>query len=185
MTKDVTTLITQTLHQWRYGNQSAKLDLDNLLLQELHRLAQVYMARENPAHTLQATALVNEAFLRLAQVDVDWQDKKHFMVVAAKTMRRILVDHAKRKNAQKRMSLEGQMTFDEASLPHHQATEELIVLDDLLDKLTTFDERAGNMLELSIFGGLTHPEVADVTGFSLSTVEREIRVAQAWLRGQP
>ncbi|WDE08726.1 sigma-70 family RNA polymerase sigma factor [Thalassomonas viridans] len=185
MTKDVTTLLTQTLHQWKYGNQAAKLDLDNLLVQELHRLAQVYMARENPSHTLQATALVNEVFLRLAHVDVDWQDKKHFIVIASKTMRRILVDHAKRKNAQKRMSLQDKMTFDENSLPHHQATEELIVLNDLLDKLTAFDERACNMLELSIFGGLTHPEVADVTGFSLSTVEREIRVAQAWLRGQP
>ncbi|WP_281558040.1 ECF-type sigma factor [Thalassomonas sp. RHCl1] len=184
MTQDVTTLITQTLHHWRYGNQAAKLELDDLIVQELHRLARAYMARENTSHTLQATALVNEVFLRLAQVDVDWQDKKHFMAIAAKTMRRILVDHAKRKNAQKRVSLQDQMTFDEDSLPHHQATEELIVLDDLLHKLTAFDERACNMLELSIFGGLTHPEVADVTGLSLSTVEREIRVAQAWLRCQ-
>lgn len=184
MTKDVNTLITQTIHQWKHGQQGAKLELDNLLVHELNRLARMYMARENPSHTLQATALVNEVFLRLAQVDADWQDKKHFMAVASKTMRRILVDHAKGKCAQKRMSLQGLMTFDEDALPHHQATEELIVLDDLLLKLTVFDQRASNMLELSIFGGLTHPEVADVTGLSLSTVEREIRVAQAWLRAQ-
>ena len=177
-----TSVMTQAFNNWKLGNDSAKLDIDQTLMQELHRLAYEYMRRENAAHTLQATALVNEAFIRLADVDVNWQDKKHFMSVASKTMRRILVDHAKNKNAIKRKTNKERVTFEEGVVPYYQATEDLIVLDDLLEKLAQFDDRASLMLELSLFGGLTHPEIADVTEYSLATVEREMRVARAWLK---
>ncbi|MCO7223144.1 ECF-type sigma factor [Pleionea sp. CnH1-48] len=184
MTFDSAVILTQALSEWRQGNVSTKNELDTTLINELHRLARDYMRRENAGHTLQATALVNEAFLRLAETDIDWHDKKHFMAVASKTMRRILVDHAKSKNSHKRRMNKESVTFDDEVIPYHQAMDELIMLDDMLVKLSTFDERASAMLELSLFGGLTHPEIADVTDVSIATVERDIRAARAWLKSQ-
>lgn len=188
MQGDMNLVVTQAFNEWRGGDPStkmgAKMSLDATLVGELNRLAREHMRRENSSHTLQATALVNEAFIRLVDVDVDWQDKRHFMAVASRTMRRILVDHAKAKNSHKRRANKESVTFEDAVIPHHENVEELILLDDLLQKLANFDERSASMLELSLFGGLTQQEVADVLEVSIATVERDMRSAKAWLRCQ-
>ena len=184
MQSDINLVVTQAFNAWRAGTPSAKVDLDTQLVGELNRLAREHMRRENSAHTLQATALVNEAFIRLADVDIDWQDKRHFMSVASRTMRRILVDHAKSKSYQKRRMNKEAVTFEDAVVSSQEKLEDLILLDDLLQKLSAFDKRSSTMLELSLFGGLTQQEVAEVLDVSLATVERDMRSAKAWLRSQ-
>jgi RNA polymerase sigma factor (TIGR02999 family) len=173
--------VTQLLRQWRAGNQQALDQLMSLVYNELHRLASHYMKSERQDHTLQATALVNEAFIRLVDLDVPWQDRTHFFAVAARLLRRILVDHAKSHRRAKRAGGQVKMTLDEVLLPSSEPDKEIIALDDALKSLAAMDERKGQLVELHFFGGLTYDEMAEAVGISQATVHRELRLAKAWL----
>ena len=173
--------ITQLLSHWNSGKAGALEELTPMVNAQLHQLAVQFMNKERHNHTLQATALVNEAFIKLSGSEVDWQNQVHFIAVAAKIMRRILVDHAKAKNAQKRVAqitpLDNGIDIRDDSI----LIEDIVAVDELMDKLAEFDQRASQILELSIFGGLSNPEIATTIDVSLSTVERDIRVAKAWI----
>ncbi len=165
------------------GDRQAADDLMPLLYGEFRRLAADYLKRERPEHTLQPTALVHEAFLRLVnQRNVDWKGRSHFFAVGAQAMRRILVDHARRKKRDKhgggrhRIALDDQMTISKRS------DEDLIAIDDALQELAELDPRQAKIVELRFFGGLTVAEVAEVLGVSKRTVESEWTIVRAWLR---
>ena len=154
-----------------------------LVHQELHQIAQRCMAGERPGHSLQATALVNEAYLRLVDAKaVAWQDRAHFLAVAARVMRRILVDHARARYAQKRGGPATRVTFDEALVITNEPRDDFVALDDALDALAKFDERKSRVIELRFFGGLTVEETASVVEVSPETVIRDWQLAKAWLR---
>ena len=154
-----------------------------LVHQELHRIACRCMAGERPEHTLQATALVNEAFVRLVGADVvSWQDWAHFLAVSAQVMRRILVDHARARGAQKRGGPGGKVTFDETFIVTTESREDLVALDDALAALAESDERKSRVIELRYFGGLSVAETAAVLDVSPETVMRDWQMARAWLR---
>ena len=174
--------VTQLLIAWSEGNQAALDRLAPLVHQELHRLARRCMSRERPGHTLQTTALVNEAYLRLVdQKQVRWQNRTHFFAIAAQLMRRILVDYARRRRYQKRGGGALQVSLAEAeSLPHERATD-LVALDEALDRLAEIDPRKCQVVELRFFGGLNIEETAEVLKVSPTTVEREWVMAKAWL----
>jgi RNA polymerase sigma factor (TIGR02999 family) len=166
---------------WSAGDERALERLTPLVYQELHRLAVIYMARERADHTLQATALVNEAYLRLVDLQgVDWHDRAHFFAVAARMMRRILVDFARahtyqKRDAGERVSLEGAVILGE------QPGAELVALDDALCRLASIDERKSQIVELRFFGGLQVDETAEALKISPETVMRDWRAAKAWL----
>jgi RNA polymerase sigma factor (TIGR02999 family) len=154
-----------------------------LVHRELHQIAQRCMAGENPGHSLQATALVNEAYLRLVDAKaVAWNDRAHFLAVAARVMRRILVDHARARYAQKRGGPATRVTFDEALVVTNEPRDDFVALDDALDALAKFDERKSRVIELRFFGGLTVEETASVVEVSPETVIRDWQLAKAWLR---
>ncbi len=173
--------VTQLLDEWHQGNKQALDKLTPVVHEELHRLAVQFMQKETDNHTLQATALVNEAFIKLAGIDIKWQDKVHFISMAARIMRNILVDHAKSKNAHKRQTNKNSIEFNDEIYANNSSLEELITIDELLDKLCIFDERASKIVELTLFGGLTQPEISELLQLSISTVERELRIARAWI----
>ncbi len=174
--------ITGLLLEWGGGDKEAFDKLMPFVYGELRRLAHAYMRRQSPDHTLQTTALVNEAYMRLIDSDkVRWQDRNHFFAMSAKLMRRILVDFARAKNAKKRGGGEHLVTFDE-ELPVAEAKEaELLALDDALTRLSKMDERQGKIVEMRYFGGLTEEEIAGVLEVSVRTVRRDWSVARAWL----
>ena len=174
------TNVTQLLLEWRGGSQQALDALMPVVYDELRRLAQHYMRGERPEHTLQATALVNEAYLRLVDMKVTWQDRAHFFAVAARLMRRMLVDHAR---AQHRAKREGgpKVSLDDALEVSCKPASDLLALDEALDQLATFDLRKSEIIELHFFGGLSNEEVAEALGVSRATVQRELRMAKAWL----
>jgi RNA polymerase sigma factor (TIGR02999 family) len=174
------TNVTQLLLEWRGGNQQALDALMPVVYDELRRLAQHYMRGERPEHTLQATALVNEAYLRLVDMKVSWQDRAHFFAVAARLMRRMLVDHAR---AQHRAKREGgpKVALDDALEVSCKPASDLLALDEALEELATFDQRKSEIVELHFFGGLSNEEVAEALGVSRATVQRELRMAKAWL----
>ena len=148
----------------------------------MHRIAQRCMAGERAGHSLQATALVNEAYLRLIDVQhLDWQNRAHFLAMAARLMRRILVDSARAKRYQKRGAGGVKVTFDEGVLPANEAPIDLVALDDALSTLAKMDERRSQVIELRFFGGLTVEETATVLKVSPDTVMRDSRLAKAWL----
>jgi RNA polymerase sigma factor (TIGR02999 family) len=150
---------------------------------ELHQIAKRCMARERADHSFQATVLVNEAYLRLVDAkDVAWQDRAHFLAVAARIMRRILVDHARARAAQKRGSPAARVTFDEALVVTSEPRQDFVALDDALDALAIFDERKSRVIELRFFGGLSVDETATVLKVSPETVMRDWRLAKAWLQ---
>ena len=174
--------VTQLLVDWRNGDASALNQLLPLVYDELHRLAKRYMAHERQNHTLQATALVNEAYLRLAgQVPNEWQNRAHFFGVAAQVMRHLLVDHARARQYAKRGGGAQQITLDEAVAVIPEASVEVIALNDALDKLAHLDERKARIVELRYFGGLSADETAEVLGLSEITIKREWLKAKAWL----
>jgi RNA polymerase sigma factor (TIGR02999 family) len=143
------------------------------------------MAGEGVGNSLQATALVNEAYLRLVDGKaVAWQDRAHFLAVSARVMRRILVDHARARRAEKRGGLAAKVTFDEALLVTDEPLQDLLALDDALEALAKFDERKSRVVELKFFGGLSAEETASVLKVSPDTVMRDWRLAKAWLRGE-
>lgn len=177
-TKDVTRL----LEQLRAGDRNAVADLVPLLYDELRQLASKYLRRERPGHTLQATALVHEAYLRLVdQKDVGWQNRSHFFGVAAQQMRRILVDHARHRHAAKRGGSAPKVTLDEALVVSEQAAEDVLQLNELLSRLGERDEQQARVVELRVFGGLTVEEAAEALDISPATVKRDWAMAKAWL----
>jgi RNA polymerase sigma-70 factor (ECF subfamily) len=154
-----------------------------LVHRELHGIARRCMAGERAGHSLQATVLVNEAYLRLVDgKDVQWQDRAHFLAVAARVMRRILVDHARARRAQKRGGPATRVTFDEALVVTNEQREDFVALDDALKALATFDERKSRVIELRFFGGLSVEETAVVLKVSPETVMGDWRLAKAWLQ---
>jgi len=171
--------VTALLQAWRAGDRGALDRLIPLVHDELHRLAQGCMRGERPDHTLQATALVNEAYLKLVRADVDWRDRAHFFAVAATTMRRILVDHARARGRKKRGGVA--VSLEESVLVSPDREAELLAIDEALTRLADHDERAARVVELHYFGGLTYDEIAEALGVSAATVDRDLRFAKAWL----
>lgn len=175
--------VTQLLLDWSDGDQAALERLLPLVNAELRRLARHYMRRESPGHTLQTSALVNEAYLRLIdQKNVQWQNRAHFFGIAAQLMRRILIDHARKAQYAKRGGGALKVSLDEAAAVTEARAAELLAVDEALEKLTAMDARKGRIVELRFFGGLTEEETAMVMSISLPTVQREWRAAKAWLR---
>ena len=174
--------VTQLLLAWSSGDESALERLTPLVYRELHRLAAVYMARERPDHTLQATALVHEVYLRLVDLQgVGWRDRAHFFAVAARTMRRILVDFARARGYQKRAGIGDKISFDESLTLAQPPGAELVALDDALNRLALIDNRKSQIVELRYFGGLQVDETAEALKISPETVMRDWRAAKAWL----
>ena len=172
--------VTRLLTAWSGGDPKALEELAPLVEEELRRLARLYLSREKVGHTLQPTALINEAYLRLLKWhSVDWQGRAHFIAVAAKMMRRILVNHAVSHDSRKRGSAVLVSLAEAAGVP--ERTEDLIALDQALTALTQMDERKGRLVELRFFGGLAAEAAAEVLGMSLRTVHREWDLARAWL----
>jgi RNA polymerase sigma factor (TIGR02999 family) len=175
--------VTQLLQAWRAGDQTALDQLLPLVHDELHRAARRLMGREPQGHTWQATELVNEAYLRLAgqQPQAEWQDRAHFFAVASRVMRHLLVDHARERAMGRRGGGAQRLSLDEVALVAPGRTDELLALDDALDRLAGFDARKSRIVELRYFGGLTVEEVAEVLGIAAITVKREWARAKAWL----
>jgi len=173
--------VTRLLVDWGNGNQAALDELLPVVYEELHRLAGRYMGRERQGHTLQASALINEAYLRLVdQKSVRWQNRAHFFGVAARLMRQILVDHARSRSRAKRGGDARMVTLTEPSVIAKEI-EDVIALDDALKHLSEMDARKSQIVEMKFFGGLTTEEVAEVLNVTTRTVEREWRKAKAWL----
>lgn len=182
MTKTPTSEITGLLVNWTDGDEDALERLLPLVERELHRIAHNYMRRENPDHTLQTTALVNEAYLKLIdQKKTRWQNRAHFFAIAAKIMRRILLNYARDQRRKKRGGNAVQVSLSEAAVVFLERTEELIALDEALDRLAALDERKSRVVELRYFGGLDVDETAEVLKVSPITVMRDWRFARAWL----
>lgn len=174
--------VTQLLVAWSNGDQAALDKLLPLVNTELRQLARRYMRRENPGHTLQTSALVNEAYMRLIdQQQVRWQNRAHFLGIAAQLMRRILIDHARNHHYAKRGGGALRVSLDEAAAVTEARAAELLAVDEALEKLTAMDARKGRIVELRFFGGLSLEETAEVMGISSPTVQREWRAAKAWL----
>jgi len=175
--------VTALLRAWGGGDETALDQLVPLVEAELRRIAHACLYGERAAHSLQATALVNEAFLRLVSVrDVDWQNRVHFFSISARLMRRVLVDMARARQAEKRGGDAVRVTLDEAVIPDPAYAPDLIRLDDALRALTAFDARKGRVVELRFFGGLSVEETASVLGVSGKTVARDWEFAKAWLQ---
>jgi RNA polymerase sigma-70 factor, ECF subfamily len=179
--KDVTILLARLSK----GDQQAAAELIPLVYDELRRLAGRYMRRERADHTLQATALVHEAYLKLVQhPPVEWQNRAHFFGIAAQLMRQILVDHARGHGREKRGGGQRAVSLEDALVFSPQMSSELLRLDESLQRLTKLDPRQGKIVELRFFGGLTVEETAHVLGISPKTVKRNWSLAKAWLHGE-
>lgn len=176
--------ITQLLNQWASGNEDAGESLTPLIYDEMHKIAARIFRTEKSGHTLQPTALVHEAYANLVAVDISWQDRAHFYSLAARMMRRMLVNHANARNAAKRGGGALRVTLDESKTPAVDASAELLDLDETLSKLAELDERKAELIQLQYFGGLTFREMEEVTGLSSSTLDRELRFARAWMKDQ-
>ncbi len=174
--------VTQLLIAWSDGDQAALAKLTALVHEELYRLAKRYMGREAPGHTLQTTALVNEAYLRLIDAsNIQWQNRAHFFAISANLMRRILVDYARSRNYLKRGGKALQVSLDDADLFSVEQAPDLLALDDALKTLAEMDARKSQMIELRFFGGLSVEETAEVLKVSRDTVLRDWRLAKSWL----
>jgi RNA polymerase sigma-70 factor, ECF subfamily len=172
--------VTLLLRQWREGDPSAADRLLPVVYGELHRLAAGYLRRERTGHTLQSTALVNEAWMKMADQGGPWQNRAHFLGVAAQAMRRILVDHARRKSAQKRGGNDARVTLADVAAPVVDEVD-LILLDEALERLAALDPRQAKMITMRFFAGLTVEETAEALGVSEKTVKRDWVAAKAWL----
>jgi RNA polymerase sigma factor (TIGR02999 family) len=174
--------VTRLLGDWSGGDDGALEKLFPLVQPELHRLAHHYMSRERAGHTLQTTAILNEAYLRLVEnTQPPWQNRSHFVAAAAQLMRRIMVDHARQRHSLKRGGGALRITLDEAAWVTESRSEELLALDEALEKLAAQDPRKSQIVELRYFGGLTIEETADFLKLSPRTVRREWTMAKAWL----
>jgi RNA polymerase sigma factor (TIGR02999 family) len=174
--------VTQLLKAWGSGDDQALEQLTPVVEKELHRLAHRCMARENPGHTLQTTALVNEVYLRLVDVHaVSWQDRAHFFAISARMMRRILTDFARSRNYQKRGGGAVQVSFDEALVVAPEKNADILALDEALTRFAALYPRQGQVVELRFYGGLEIDEVAEALKVSPETVKRDWRFAKTWL----
>lgn len=181
------TLKTESLSFLLAGaGRSRRAAIDNLipvLYQELHRIASGYLRRERSNHTLQPTALVNEAYLRLtAQLDVEWESRTHFLAIAANIMRRVLVDHARARSTEKRGGGQTASPLDETIIVSFERDVDLVALDEALDRLADMDRRLAEIVEMKYFGGLTTAEIAVLVGISTASVDREWATARSWLK---
>ncbi|QQS47563.1 MAG: sigma-70 family RNA polymerase sigma factor [Acidobacteriota bacterium] len=185
MSKHSTQDITQLLLAWGEGDQAALERLMPLVYEEMRKIARRYMVRQRPDHTLQTTALVNEAYLRLIDSSkVKWQNRAHFFAISAQLMRRILVDFARARMNQKRGGGVQKVVLDEALTISAEPSEELVALDDAMNELAAIDKRQSQIVELRYFGGLTEEETAEVLDISTRTVRRDWSLARAWLYRQ-
>ena len=177
--------ITQLLAEWSDGNQAALDELYPLVYNELHRLARRYMSRERKGHTLQTTALINEAYVRLVdQKNVHWANRSHFFAISAQIMRRILIDHARRHAYAKRGGGAQQVSLDDVAMVARDLSSDLVQLDEALKTLAKMDARRCHVVELRYFGGLSNEEIAGVLKVSENTVTRDWNLARAWLYQQ-
>jgi RNA polymerase sigma factor (TIGR02999 family) len=182
MTQPATHEVTQLLIEWSNGDKAALDKLMPLIHEELRRLAHHYMSRERPGHTLQTTALVNEAYVRLVnRKGVRWQNRAHFFAIAAKSMRSILVDHARGLAYAKRGGGATKIALDEGMIVSHERAAEVVALDEALVVLAEMDPKQSRIVELRFFGGLTIEETAEVLDLSPATIKREWTTAKAWL----
>lgn len=174
--------VTELLESWRDGDEGAFDRLLPLVYDELRKVANAYLRRERQDHTLQTTALVHEAYIRLGNVDVlDAKDRSHFFAVAARAMRRILVDHARSQRAEKRVGAHRRLPLEEAALMPFQATDEVVEVHEALEELAKAHPRQAKLVELRFFGGLSEAEAADLLGLSRATLTRDWRFARLWL----
>ncbi|AMN45874.1 hypothetical protein ACG33_01865 [Steroidobacter denitrificans] len=175
--------VTRLLSAWQAGDSRALERLTPLIYEELRNRARRYMRRERPNHTLQATAVVHEAFVKLVEMDVPWQDRAHFFAVAARQMRRILVDHAKMRCRDKRggATTDSLDEFEFDIAPATAGNIDILEIDEALIRLSEQSERLAKMMELHYFGGLTYQELSETLKVSEATVDREIRLAKAWM----
>jgi RNA polymerase sigma-70 factor (ECF subfamily) len=177
--------VTQLLADWRQGDDAALTQLTPLVYEDLRRLAHRYMRGQRANHTLQTTALVNEAYLRLAdQTNPSWQNRAHFFAVAARAMRQILVNYAESYRSQKRGGGVAKMELDEAALVSPEQSKEIVSLHEALGNLATLDSRKAEVVELKYFGGLNYDEIAEVLKVSRNTVRRDWEFARTWLYTQ-
>jgi RNA polymerase sigma-70 factor (ECF subfamily) len=174
--------VTRLLSKWGSADQDVLSDVLPLLYNELRRLAASYLRRERIGHTLQPTALVHEAYLRMhEQKDVHWQSRSHFIAVAAQLMRRILVDHARNRKAAKRGGPLPKLSLDQAIVYSRENADEIVALDESLSRLGEIDSQQAQIVELRVFGGLTVEETAELLKVSPATVKRDWSMAKAWL----
>jgi RNA polymerase sigma factor (TIGR02999 family) len=184
MPEDQSSQFSELLQHWAQGDESALHHLVPLVYKELRRLAHYHLQSERPDHTLQSTALVHEAYLRLAGSDpAELQNRSHFVAVASRLMRQVLVDYARERRAAKRDGGRRIEFEDVVSLPI-KGDAELLALDDALNELSRIDERQGKIVEMKFFGGLTSPEISEVMGLSRATVDRDWATARVWLHRQ-
>src|SRR5690242_19718624 len=177
--------VTRLLRDWSSGDAAALNQLAPLVYDELHRIAANFLRGERPGHTLQATALVHEAYIRLIEQDQpEWHSRAHFTAVAAHYMRQILVDHARKRNAAKRGSGDIVVSLDEVVPYAADRSESLLALDDALNELAAAAPDKCRIIEMHFFGGMTHEEIATVLSVHVNTVARQLRVAQAWLQSR-
>jgi RNA polymerase sigma factor (TIGR02999 family) len=176
--------VTQMLKQWGAGNQDVLEDLMPLVYEELRRMAARSLRKEREGHTLQTTALIHEAYLKLIdQRDAKWQNRSHFFAIAAQAMRRILVDYARERHREKRGGSAENLPIEEAAfVASNEKSIDLVALDEALTRLAKFDERQARVVELRYFSGLDIDETAEVLGISNATVRRDWNIAKAWLR---
>ena len=174
--------VTQLLADWSHGDNAALTELTPLVYEELRRLAHRKMTGQRPNHTLQTTALVNEAYLRLAdQTNPNWQNRAHFFAVAARAMRQIVVDYARSYRSQKRGGGALKIELDEAAMVSPEESRAIVDLHEALERLSTLDSRKAQVVELKYFGGLNHDEIAEVLKTSTMTVRRDWMFAKTWL----
>jgi RNA polymerase sigma factor (TIGR02999 family) len=173
--------VTVLLRRWRGGDKAALDQLMPVVYDELRHFASRQLWKERPGHTLRPTALVNELYLRLMDADVDWQDRAHFYAIAARVLRRVLVEYARSHGRQKRGGSAVRVPIEEIDLADPNATELISDVDDALQRLSEFDSRKAEILQLLYFGGLTYEETAAALDISPATVHRELVLAKAWL----
>lgn len=180
--------MTRLLSAWQSGDSRALERLTPLIYEELRNRARRYMRQERPGHTLQATAVVHEAFVKLVEMDIPWQDRAHFFAVAARQMRRILVDHAKMRFREKRGGTTTTGSIEELEGmelgPPSAGDIDVLEIDDALQRLATNNARLADLVELHYFGGLTYQELSETLKISEATVDRELRLAKAWILRQ-
>ncbi len=181
---DPSRTVTQLLEIIRNGDRSAESELTRLVYPELRRIAAYYLRRERPGHTLQATALVNEVYLRMAGQTERFQNRAHFLAVAAQSMRRILVDHARQHRASKRGGLREKVDLEGLDQASPLPDSKLLALDEALLRLSEWDARQAKVVELRFFGGMTEEEIGEVLSMSARTVKRDWKHARAWLYDQ-
>lgn len=175
--------VTTLLHSWRSGDAGALEQLTPIIYDDLRRIAARHLRSERPGHTLQATALVNEAFLQLAEADLKPEDRAHFLAVAARVMRHILTDYGRARRRQKRGGGVSPVTLEEDRIAESQSTD-VVDLDEALQALSKIDQRKSDILVLHYFGGMTYDEMADALHVSAATIDRDLRFAKAWLSNE-